>query len=112
MRKKLNLWKEVLILDNFIFKNGVLLLCLIGIVGSSATLVNAITGNATAMVAASVGSGMFVLFIFLTAGTLVINLKNAIYDEKIKENDELLAVVISKAVYQAIKEEKEKERVS
>lgn len=95
-------------MDNFVFKQGVLLACLIGIVGSSAVFVNSVYQNGNAVVAAAVGSGMFVLFIAITAELLVVNLKNAILDKKQQENDELLAVVISKAVYQAIKEEKEK----
>lgn len=96
-------------ISNFEGKQVVLLICLIGIVGSAAAFVNSLYANANAMIAAAVGTGMFVLFVFLTAEILVVNLKNAILDQKQKDNDELLAVVISKAVYRSIKEEKDKE---
>lgn len=96
-------------MDNFGFKQAVLLVCLVGIVGSSASLVNSIyPNNGTAVIAATVGVGMFVLFIFLTAEILVVNLKNAIFDQKQRENDELLAAVIAKSVYTAIIEEQNK----
>ena len=101
--------KEVLILDNFVTKQWTLLICLIGIVGSAATFVNSVfPNNGTLVIAASVGVGMFVLFIFLTAEILVVNLKNAIFDQKQKENDELIATVVARSVYRAIQEEKEK----
>jgi hypothetical protein len=92
-------------MDSFGFKQAVLLICLVGIVGSSASLVNSIFNNANAMIAAAVGSGMFVLFISLTAELVVYNIKSAIHDQKVKENDELLAAVIAKSVYTAIKED-------
>lgn len=96
-------------MDSFGFKQGVLLACLIGIVGSVASFTNAIyPNNGTAVIAATVGIGMFVLFIFLTAEILVVNLKNAIFDRKQQENDELLAAVIAKSVYTAIKEDQDK----
>jgi hypothetical protein len=102
--------KELLILDSFVFKQGVLLMCLIGIVGSAAVFANTVFGAGNAVVAAAVGVGMFVLFISLTAELLVVNLKNAIHDQKQKENDELIATVVARAVFNAIKEEKEKEK--
>jgi hypothetical protein len=96
-------------MDSFGFKQAVLLVCLVGIVGSSASLVNSIyPNNGTAVIAATVGVGMFVLFIFLTAEILVVNLKNAIFDQKQKDNDELLAAVVAKSVYTAIMEEQKK----
>jgi predicted transcriptional regulator len=52
---------------------------------------------------------MFVLFIAITAELLVVNLKNAILDQKQKDNDELIATVVARAVYQAIQQEKDKE---
>lgn len=96
-------------INNFQFKQGILLVCLIGIVGSAASLVNSIfPNNSGAMLAAAVGSAMFVLFIALTAELTIINLSRAILDQKQKDNDELISVVIAKAVYRAISEEKEK----
>ena len=100
---------ERLILDNFGFKQIVILVCLLGIVGSAASFTNAVfPNNGSAVIAATVGMGMFVLFIFLTAEILVVNLKNAIFNQKQKENDELIGVVVAKSVYRAIQEEKEK----
>ena len=91
-------------------KQSILLVCLIGIVGSAALLANeAFNGSVTAMVAAAIGSGMFVLFIAMTAELTVLNINHAIGDKKQQENDELLAVVISKAIFQALKEEKNKD---
>lgn len=97
-------------IDNFQFKQGILLICLIGIVGSSAAMINSLfPNNSGAMIGAAVGSAMFVLFIALTAELTIINLSRAILDQKQKDNDELMAVVISKAVYHAIQEEKKKD---
>ena len=91
-------------------KQSILLVCLIGIVGSAALLANeAFNGSVAAMVAAAIGSGMFVLFIAMTAELMVLNINHAISDKKQQENDELLAVVISKAIFQALKEEKNKD---
>jgi hypothetical protein len=100
--------KEVLILDNFVTKQWTLLICLIGIVGSSAMFANAVFPNATnAMIAAAVGSGMFVLFIAITAELMIKNLQIIINDKKVQENDELIGVVVAKAVYRAIQDEKD-----
>jgi hypothetical protein len=63
--------------DNLISKQGTILICLIGIVGSAAMFTTSVyPNNGTAVIAASVGIGMFILFIFLTAEILVVNLKN------------------------------------
>jgi high-affinity nickel permease len=96
------------ILDNFGFKQIVILVCLLGIVGSAAVFANSVFDNANAMISAAIGSGMFILFISLTAELMIVNLKNAIIDQKHKENDELIATVVAKSVYRAIQEEKEK----
>lgn len=96
-------------MDNFGFKQLVILICLIGIVGSSAVFANSVFDNVNAMISAAIGSGMFVLFLSLTAELLVVNLKNAIIDQKHKENDELIATVVAKSVYRAIQEEKDQE---
>jgi len=95
---------------NLISKQGTILVCLIGIVGSAASFANSVFPNTNAMISAAVGSGMFVLFIALTAELLVVNLKNAILDQKARENDELIAVVLSKAIYRTLQEEKEKDK--
>ena len=97
-------------MDNFGFKQLVILICLIGIVGSSAVFANSVFDNVNAMISAAIGSGMFILFISLTAELLVVNLKNAIIDQKHKENDELIATVVAKSVYRAIQEEKDQEK--
>ena len=90
-------------------KQQIILLCLVGIVGSSVVLANAIfPTNVAAIVAAAIGSGTFVLFIAITAELMVLNLQHAISDKKQQENDELLAVVLSKAVYHAIEDERKK----
>lgn len=97
-------------MDNFLFKQGTLLLCLIGIVGSCGVFANAVFADANATIAAAVGSGMFVLFLAIIAELAARNVKIAIHDQKVAENDELLAVVISKAVFRAMAEEKEKKQ--
>ncbi len=97
-------------MDNFLFRQGTLLLCLIGIVGSCAVFTNAVYNNGNATIAAAVGSGMFVLFLAIVAELAARNVKIAIHDQKVAENDELLAVVISKAVFRAMAEEKEKQK--
>jgi hypothetical protein len=98
----------VLILDNFVTKQWTLLICLIGIVGSAAMFANSVFSDANAMLAAAIGSGMFVLFLAITAELMIKNLQIIINDKKVQENDELVASVVARAVYQAIKEEKEK----
>jgi predicted transcriptional regulator len=62
------------------------------------------------MVAAAIGIGMFTLFISQTVEMTVRNIQSSIMDQKVKENDELISVVIAKSVYRAIQEEKEKEK--
>jgi hypothetical protein len=94
--------------NDLISKQGTILICLIGIVGSAAVFTNSIFNNANAVIAAAIGSGMCVLFVALTAEILVVNLKNAIHDQKQKENDELISVVISRAIFKVWAEEKEK----
>jgi hypothetical protein len=74
-------------------------------------LVNSIYPNNTnAMISAAIGTGLAVLFVALSLEILVVNLSRSILDQKTKENDELLAVVISRAIYKTIAEEKAKEK--
>jgi hypothetical protein len=99
-------------MDKTEVKQYTLWITLIGVIGSSAMLTNAIfVNNTNALIASSIGSGMFVLFIALTAELLVVNLKNAIFDQKDHENDSLIAAVVAKSVYTALKEESKKEKI-
>ena len=97
-------------MNSFEVKNYTVWVCIIGCVGSAAMLVNSIYPNNTnAMLSAAVGTGLAVLFVALSLEMLVVNLSRSILDQKTKENDELLAVVLSRAVYKTIAEEKAKE---
>jgi len=96
-------------INNFQFKQGILLVCLIGIVGSAASLVNSVyPNNSGAIISTAVGASMAALFMFLVTELVVININSAIQSNKERENNELLAVVISRAVFTALKEDKEK----
>jgi len=99
-------------MNSFETKQGILLVCLVGTVGSAASFANAIfPNNGGAVISAAVGSAMAALFMFLVTELVVVNIKSAIQSDKERENDELLAVVISRAIYKTIAEEKSKEKI-
>jgi len=96
-------------METFEKKQYTVWITLIGVVGSSAMLVNSIYPNNTgAIISAAVGAGLAVLFVTLSLEMLVYNLKMAIQSDKEQTNNELVATVVAKAVYNALKNDEKK----
>jgi len=91
-------------------KTLIFLIGLIGIVGSSAAIVNSIfPENSTALIGIVILSASMSLFIALLVETMTQNLASAIIDKNLENQTSLLSAVIGKAVYNVLKDEKKKE---
>jgi hypothetical protein len=91
-------------------KTLIFLIGLIGIVGSSAAIVNSIfPENSAALIGIVILSASMSLFIALLVETMTQNLASAIIDKNLENQTSLLSAVIGKAIYNVLKDEKKKE---
>ena len=91
-------------------KTLIFLIGLIGIVGSSAAIVNSIyPDNSTALIGIVILSASMSLFIALLVETMTQNLVSAIIDKNLENQTSLLSSVIGKAIYTVLKDEHKKE---
>jgi hypothetical protein len=84
-------------------------ICLIGIVGGSAAIVNSLCpGNSTALVGIVAMTASMALFISLLADVATLNIVNAVVNKDRADQVSLLTGVIGKTLYKVIEEEKTK----
>lgn len=91
-------------------KTLIFLIGLIGIIGSSAAIINSIVpDNSTVLIGIVILSASVSLFIALLIEIMTLNIVTAIVDKNLENQTSLLSAVIGKAVYKVLNDEKKSE---